>query len=57
MFYRGHWCPYCRLNVKAVIQAMDEIKALGGQIVAIMPEMQQYAEQFKSDAKAHRSRC
>lgn len=19
MFYRGHWCPYCRLNVRAVI--------------------------------------
>ena len=27
MFYRGHWCPYCRLNVRAVIQAMDRIKA------------------------------
>jgi len=21
MFYRGHWCPYCRLNVGAVVQA------------------------------------
>ena len=19
MFYRGHWCPYCRLNIRAVI--------------------------------------
>ena len=24
MFFRGHWCPYCRLNVRAVIKAMDE---------------------------------
>src|SRR6266702_708888 len=31
MFYRGHWCPYCRLNVRAVIQARDRIDALGGQ--------------------------
>ena len=31
MFYRGHWCPYCRLNVRAVIQAQDRIKALGAQ--------------------------
>src|SRR5437762_9566679 len=31
MFYRGHWCPYCRLNVRAVIQAQDRIEALGGQ--------------------------
>jgi peroxiredoxin len=52
MFYRGHWCPYCRLNVRAVIQAFDRIKASGGQIVAIMPEIQEFAEKFKSDSDA-----
>jgi len=52
MFYRGHWCPYCRLNVNAVIRARDEITALGGQIVAIMPETQKYTERFKSDSGA-----
>ena len=51
-FYRVHWCPYCRLNVRAVIQALDQIKALGGQVVAIMPEVQEFAEKFKSDADA-----
>jgi len=50
MFYRGHWCPYCRLNVRAVIQAHGQIKALGGQVVAIMPEVQQFAEKFKSES-------
>jgi len=52
MFYRGHWCPYCRLNVRAVIQAQDRIKALGAQTVAIMPETQQFTGQFKADANA-----
>src|SRR6185312_8146518 len=52
MFYRGHWCPYCRLNVRAVIQAQDRIKALGALTVAIMPETQAYAEKFKSEAEA-----
>ena len=52
MFYRGHWCPYCRLNVSAVIQALDRIKALGGQVVAIMPEVQEFAGKFKSDSDA-----
>ncbi len=52
MFYRGHWCPYCRLNVGAVIKAQDRIEALGGRIVAIMPETQRYAAQFKSDSGA-----
>src|SRR5436309_4325362 len=42
MFYRGHWCPFCRLNVRAVIQAQDQIKALGAQTVAIMPEVQEF---------------
>src|SRR6266436_4488994 len=52
MFYRGHWCPYCRLNVRAVIQANEDRKAFGGQVVAIMPEVQQFAEKFKSDSDA-----
>lgn len=52
MFHRGHWCPYCRLNVRAVVQAQDRIKALGGHTVAIMPETQEFTEKFKSDSNA-----
>lgn len=52
MFFRGHWCPYCRLNVRAVIQAHDRIAAMGAQIVAIMPETQEYTRAFKVDAAA-----
>jgi peroxiredoxin len=52
MFFRGHWCPYCRLNVRAVIEAMAEISAVGGQVVAIMPETQAFAGQFKTDSGA-----
>ena len=29
MFYRGHWCPYCRLNVSAAIKARDQISDAG----------------------------
>ena len=30
MFFRGHWCPYCRLDMSArVIGAMDRIKSVG----------------------------
>ena len=52
MFFRGHWCPYCRLNVRAVIKAYDRIKALGADVVAIMPETQEYAARFKTEADA-----
>lgn len=52
MFFRGHWCPYCRLNMRAVIQAEARIKAMGAQIVAIMPETQAFTGQFKADSQA-----
>ncbi|MCC8938184.1 AhpC/TSA family protein [Bradyrhizobium sp. Arg68] len=52
MFYRGHWCPYCRLNVSAVVKAQGLLETLGGRIVAIMPETQKYAAQFKLESAA-----
>jgi peroxiredoxin len=52
MFFRGHWCPYCRLNVHAVIEAMGRISEAGGQVVAIMPETQAFARKFKADSAA-----
>ena len=52
MFFRGHWCPYCGLNVRAVIQAYGRIRALGAQVVAILPETQEYAGKFRTDAGA-----
>jgi peroxiredoxin len=51
-FHRGHWCPYCRLNTKALAQAQTEIENDGGQIVAIMPDRQQFAETFKTESQA-----
>jgi len=51
-FHRGHWCPYCRLNTKALAQAQTEIERNGGQIVAIMPDRQQFAESFKTESQA-----
>ena len=37
-FYRGGWCPYCNLELKALQAKLPEIKALGAQLVAISPE-------------------
>jgi peroxiredoxin len=51
-FHRGHWCPYCRLNTRALAQAQKEIESEGSQIVAIMPDRQQLAEEFKTESNA-----
>lgn len=37
-FYRGGWCPYCNLELKAYQDILGEITELGGQLVAISPE-------------------
>ena len=38
MFYRGGWCPYCNLELRAYQQSLPEIKALGAQLIAVSPE-------------------
>jgi len=45
-FHRGHWCPYCRININALAQAHKVIAAEGGQIVAIMPDRQKFVADF-----------
>ena len=37
-FYRGGWCPYCNLELRALQNALPEIKQLGAQLVAISPQ-------------------
>lgn len=37
-FYRGGWCPYCNLALKALQEILPEIKALDATLVAITPE-------------------
>jgi peroxiredoxin len=51
-FHRGHWCPYCRLNTNALAQAQQEIESEDSQIVAIMPDRKQFAEELKTESKA-----
>jgi len=37
-FYRGGWCPYCNLELRAFQQVLPDIKAAGASLVAISPE-------------------
>ena len=38
-FYRGDWCPYCNLQLRALQAKLNEIKALGASLVAISPQV------------------
>jgi peroxiredoxin len=37
-FYRGGWCPYCNLELRAYQDVLSEINAAGASLVAISPE-------------------
>jgi len=51
-FHRGHWCPYCRININALAEAHKELSGGGGQIVAIMPDRQKFVAELKSQSNA-----
>ena len=38
-FYRGGWCPYCNLELRALQHSLTDIKTLGAELVAISPEL------------------
>ncbi|QCE40022.1 peroxiredoxin-like family protein [Psychroserpens sp. NJDZ02] len=38
-FYRGDWCPYCNLQLRALQARLDDIQALGATLVAISPQV------------------
>lgn len=37
-FYRGGWCPYCDLTLRAYQHALPQIRALGADLVAVSPQ-------------------
>lgn len=38
-FYRGDWCPYCNLQLRALQARLKEIEALAATLVAISPQV------------------
>lgn len=51
-FHRGHWCPYCRISADALAKIEPEVKAAGGQLVVITPEVQKFSKQLKAEVGA-----
>lgn len=43
-FYRGEWCPFCNLELRAFQQVLPEIEALGAAFVAVSPEKPDFGQ-------------
>lgn len=37
-FYRGEWCPYCNLTLRAWQERLDDLTSAGGRLVAVSPQ-------------------
>ena len=48
-FNRGHWCPWCRLELRALGQIHDDARKLGAQVVSIIPETLGYSQRLVRD--------
>lgn len=44
-WYRGGWCPYCNIALAALQEKLPEFKAEGAQLVALTPELPDYASE------------
>jgi peroxiredoxin len=50
-FNRGHWCPYCRLELRALAATATEVHALRASIVSITPEVASFTQKLAAEQK------
>lgn len=43
---RGHWCPYCKLDLRSLAEINGEIERLGARTIAIMPDSAEFTEGY-----------
>ena len=43
---RGHWCPYCKLELRSLAAIHDEIRRSGARLVSIMPDTATFTDDY-----------
>lgn len=49
VFFRGHWCPYCRRYLTKLRDRHAEFVALGAEVVAVSPENTDLSRRFADE--------
>ncbi|MGD0880764.1 MAG: peroxiredoxin-like family protein [Acidimicrobiales bacterium] len=52
-FYRGAWCPFCNLELRALEARREELEALGASLVAVSPQAPAFSELSASLNELH----
>ena len=50
-FFRGNWCPYCQCTLQALEAALPRIKAAGGALVALTPDVGSHLTETKHESQ------
>jgi peroxiredoxin len=48
-FNRGHWCPFCKIELTTIASHQEQIAAHGGQLVSILPDRQQFVRRLPEE--------
>ena len=51
-FNRGHWCPFCKIELRTIASYHDEIAAHGAQVVSILPDRQRIRREARATRMA-----
>jgi peroxiredoxin len=49
-FNRGHWCPFCKIELRTIAEHHAELAAVGAEIVSIIPDRQEFSEPLRASA-------
>jgi len=49
LFFRGGWCPFCKMQLSAMNDALAEISTTGASLLALTPEQPESARQTLGD--------
>lgn len=47
VYYRGGWCPFCNMQLRAYQQILPEIREIGAQLIAISPQKPDHSLSLK----------
>lgn len=53
VFYRGNWCPYCNVQLRAYEQALAQFQAYGATLVALSPQTPELTQLTAEEKNLH----